>query len=130
MNKEKSKTIIHYNKIEIRESKQYFAIKNLIRNVGIPTNLLGYKYIIEAIIYMISSDSTLFLSEIYIKIAANNRTSSECVEAAIRNAIKKSVNQKEGKLKKSLNLPEDVKISNSVFLNAAKEIVLNTISSF
>ena len=130
MNKEKSKTIIHYNKIEIRESKQYFAIKKLIRNVGIPTNLLGYKYIIEAIIYMISSDSTLFLSEIYIKIAANNRTSSECVEAAVRNAIKKAVNQKEGKLKKSLNLPEDVKISNSVFLNAAKEIVLNTISSF
>ncbi len=128
MDKEKSETIIYRNEIKIQESTQYFAIKNLIRDMGIPTNLLGYKYIVEAIIYMINSKSTLFLNEVYIKVAANNRTSYECVEAAIRKAIKKAVIQKEKELKERLNLPEDAKVSNSVFLNAAKEIVLSTIS--
>ena len=56
------------------ESVKIAKIKNLVRSVGVPLNMLGYTYIVEALKYMLSSDKTLFLSEVYRYICRNNET--------------------------------------------------------
>lgn len=99
-------------------------VRNIIRDFGIPANFIGYKYIIEALLYMINSEKKLFLNEVYICLSDYHKTSIECVEASIRNAIKRATVWNSVNIKKTLNIPESVKLSNSVFLNCTKEIII------
>lgn len=122
-----------YNKIESSQKirinnklycEQITSIKNILRFFGIPINFIGYKYIIEALIYMIDSEEKLFLNQIYILLSEIHKTSSECIEASIRNAIRKAITINNTNMRKILNIPETVNLSNSIFLNSVKEIIV------
>ena len=64
-----------------------FKSENLvIQKLGIPTNLLGFRYIVQ--ILKIIKYENVNISEAYRKIAISNNTSCECVEINVRNAIK------------------------------------------
>lgn len=100
---------------------EILKIKNLVRTVGIPTNILGYYYIVTALKYMVQTDRTMFLGEVYSYISKNNMTSTECVEVSVRNAVKKAILKHNdsfaelfGSTKKS--------VSNSLFLTTLKEV--------
>lgn len=64
-------------------------IKSFLRSLGIPTSVLGYTYIYQAIEYMISEANGVCASEIYRFISDKALTSPQAVEAAIRNTIKR-----------------------------------------
>ncbi len=103
--------------------KQISIIKELLRKIGIPVNLIGHEYIVEALICMINSKRILFLKEAYAMVSKIKNTSELNVEASIRNAIRKALKKNESKVKEILNVSDKVKISNSVFLNIIKEYV-------
>ena len=71
---------------------QTIGIKYLLRNLGTPTHILGYIYITEAVDYMVTTpNKTLFINDIYTHVAELYSTSASCVEASIRNAVKKTL---------------------------------------
>jgi two-component system, response regulator, stage 0 sporulation protein A len=105
----------------ISESAKVVKIRSLVRSVGVPLNVLGYTYIVEALGYMLSSDKTVFLSEVYRYVCKNNETSTDCVEVAIRNAMKKAVKANNEKFKKIFG-HYSTTLSNSIFLTTLKEI--------
>jgi two-component system response regulator (stage 0 sporulation protein A) len=109
----------------ISEPVKAVKIRNLVRSVGIPLNILGYTYIVEALKYMLSFDRTVFLSEVYRYICKNNDTSTDCVEVAIRNAIKKAVKTGNESFKKVFGYRTS-NLSNSLFLTTLKEIFFET----
>lgn len=61
-------------------------IKKKVLEIGVPTNHLGYFYMIEALKLVLESKSVYLYSEIYEKIAQCQNTTLKCVESAIRNA--------------------------------------------
>ena len=63
-----------------------FQIDQILRKLGIPTNLIGLKYI-NQILRLLKSEN-LTISEAYREIAKTNNTSYGCVESNVRNAIK------------------------------------------
>ena len=68
-------------------------IKYLLRELGIPPHILGYLYTAEAVNYMASIQSApLLINDVYQHIAAIYVTSGACVEASIRNAVRKAIN--------------------------------------
>ncbi len=102
---------------------QKIKIKNVIKSVGIPTNILGYTYIEYALNYMINSNKIFFLSEIYREISENFNTNINCVEIAIRNAIKKAAKICNGEFKSVFDFCE-CRPSNSIFLSTLREKIL------
>lgn len=63
------------------------ATKTVI-DLGIPTNVLGFRYIIEALKIILSDEHAYPLSKaVYAPIADNCSTTVECVESAIRKTI-------------------------------------------
>lgn len=66
------------------------GMRDVIKSLGIPVNMTGYEYIIEAIEMMLSSEKSILLKEVYSVLAEHNTTSSYCIEMSIRNAIKKA----------------------------------------
>lgn len=63
------------------------ATKTIIE-LGIPTNVLGFRYIIEALKIILSDENAYPLSKaVYAPIADNCSTTVECVESAIRKTI-------------------------------------------
>ena len=103
------------------------TIKKLLKRMGISLNLIGYVYIVDALTRMINSQEIFFLNEIYAKISEFHKTTSTCVEAAIRNAITKCSKYNESNFRNILGVSKTVHISNSVFLSISKEIVLDTL---
>ena len=101
------------------------TIKKLLKHMDMPLNLIGYVYIVDALTYMINSHEIIFLNEIYIKISEFHKTTSTCVEAAIRNAITKCLKHNELNFRNILGVSQTTHISNSVFLSISKEIVLD-----
>ena len=102
-----------YNTIKIvfKENKPYNFlsfpqnIDDLIRkkviSIGIPTSMLGYQYIIQSIGYILKESYAINLSKnIYAKLASNYLTNSQCIESAIRNAIKQAALNPTGEYKK------------------------------
>ena len=66
-------------------------IKYLLRNLGVPPHILGYIYAAEAIDYMVSVPGTpLLINDVYHYVATIYMTSEACVEASIRNVVKKA----------------------------------------
>ena len=115
----RSKDII-YNGNDETLLKRIEVTKKFLREIGIPANFIGYKYIGEAILYMLQNKEVNFVSEIYRKIAAYHRTSPNSVEVSINNAIKRALEISEENVRKILKISSSVKLTNSVFLNTAK----------
>lgn len=61
----------------------------LIREIGIPASLLGFRYAREAIILALKEPTAIdrITKEVYPEIAKNNETTSSRVERAIRHAV-------------------------------------------
>ena len=97
---------------------QVLKIKEVIRELGFPLNILGYKYICDAVFEALNSSNLPLMKEIYGKVAKKNLTSALCVEASIRNGIKKA-----SKLKKPAFVQifkDSDSLSNSLFLISLK----------
>lgn len=118
----RSKDII-YNGNDETLLKRIEVTKKFLREIGIPANFIGYKYIGEAILYMLQNKEVNFVSEIYRKIAAYHHTSPNSVEVSINNAIKRALEISEENVRKILKISSSVKLTNSVFSNTAKEII-------
>lgn len=119
---QRSKDII-YNGNDETLLKRIEMTKKVLREIGIPANFIGYKYIGEVLLYMLQNKEVNFVSEIYRKIAAYHRTSPNSVEVSINNAIKRALEISEENVRKILKISSSVKLTNSVFLNTAKEII-------
>ena len=93
-----------------------FKTENLIiQKLGVPTNLLGFKYIAQ--ILKIIKYENVNISEAYRRIAKSNNTSCECVEINVRNAIKHAHKiQNNYYLKVFDKLENNQKPKNSIFL--------------
>ena len=59
---------------------------SIVTELGIPANLLGFRYICQVL--KIIKNENISISESYRIVAKSNNTSYECVEVNIRNAIK------------------------------------------
>lgn len=63
-------------------------IKKSVIELGVQTNVLGYNYIVEALVMILEGKEKLALSKtVYSAIAEKYSTNVECVERAIRSAI-------------------------------------------
>ncbi len=110
----------------LKFKNQIVEIKQFVRSVGIPINILGYIYIVDALKHMLSFKKAVFLNDIYNIIAKEHNTSAQCIEVAIRNAIKKACNNPTDEFTALFDFC-GLKPSNSVFLMSLKEEVLNKI---
>ena len=104
--------------------EKFMVIKEFIKSMGIPINLMGHKYIVNCLVIMLSSKEVVFLNELYQEISEIYNISKQSVEISIRNAIKKALNSDEQKVRNILGIGKSIKLSNSVFLNAAKYILI------
>lgn len=72
------------------ESGPSVSIAQEVMKLGVPTNILGFKYIVEAIKIILSEKCTFPISkQVYALIADGNSTTVECVESALRKAIQR-----------------------------------------
>lgn len=74
----------------IDEAKMY----NLLKELGIPANFKGYKYIKDSIC-MISSNSRIKMGALYSEIADKYSTTPSAVERCIRHSIENIFNSSE-----------------------------------
>jgi hypothetical protein len=89
------------SKIEIQVMKlinSEIKIINLLHDLGISSNMRGYKYLLESIKIMLSENITYITKELYPKIAIKFGTNICNVERSIRHAIEVGFNR--GDLKK------------------------------
>lgn len=115
-------------KDNLTKLQKSIIISKKIREISIPVHVTGYKYIVSALAYMLETKSLVFISDVYKAISRIYGTSYECVEAGIRNAIQKALAGNESKIRSILKISADIKLSNSVFLNSALQIILEEIS--
>ena len=94
--------------------------RNVIKDLGIPVNMSGYSYIIDAIGMMLKSERSILLKEIYGVLAERNSTSPYCIEMSIRNAVKKAYKYKNALF---VNMFKAFCPCNSVFLRTVSEFV-------
>lgn len=66
------------------------SILQFVIKIGIPTNILGYRYIIDSLSLILACSTNLMVSDVYLAVAKKNSTSEQCVENAIRNAINRA----------------------------------------
>lgn len=67
------------------------SIAKILLRVGVPTNILGYPYISEALEQVLLEGSTVpMVKRVYSDIALRHNTTNTCVESAIRKAIAKT----------------------------------------
>lgn len=104
-------------------SKDTYILKNLIK-LGIPTNILGYKYINDSLKIILSKSENWLISDIYNSISKKYLTSEACVENAIRNAIVQAYKKNNAFFEKIF--PKNIsksRPSNSIFLTALAEYI-------
>ncbi|MBD5094375.1 MAG: response regulator [Subdoligranulum sp.] len=64
-------------------------ISNAVMELGIPTNSLGYSYLVQALTILHAHQGVCLLGkDVYAVIAGPNRTTAQCVEKALRKAIR------------------------------------------
>ncbi len=103
-------------------------IKKLMKTIKMPLNLIGYPYVVKILEYMVTSNRITSLKEFYNKISQENITTLNCVEAAVRNVINKTLKCNSSNLRKILGISESTAVSNSIFLSASKEVVLEKLT--
>jgi two-component system response regulator (stage 0 sporulation protein A) len=98
--------------------------KHVIR-LGVPTNIIGYRYIIEAVRMMIQEAGALPITkQVYTTIAENNNTSVECVESSIRKTVDRVFRLNNEAFRELMRLstpPIEKKPTNSRFLTILSE---------
>lgn len=86
--KSKGKPLMLEPNIQESESLKLILRSYLIK-AGIHTNVLGYKYLLSAVAVFIEKKGiSLMVKDVYKFISEENNTTPQCVERAIRNAIK------------------------------------------
>lgn len=104
------------------------TITNLLHNLGISSNINGYKYIIKAIELLIKNDEKN-ISKLYKNIAASYNTKVSNIESSIRYAIDRSWNR--GNIELINNIfgysidISKVKPTNTEYLTSIKDIIVN-----
>ena len=104
------------------------TITNLLHNLGISSNINGYKYIIKAIELLIKNDEKN-ISKLYKNIAASYNTKVSNIESSIRYAIDRSWNR--GNIELINNIfgysidISKVKPTNTEYLTSIKDIIIN-----
>ena len=96
-------------------------IKNLLRSLGVPPHILGYLYATEAIDYMLSQPhKALLINDVYGYVASIYMTSQVCVEASIRNAVKKAIKSPSPLFEELFK--NEQSIGNHVFLTTLRDV--------
>ena len=113
--------------MEFENTEILTEIKKLMKIIKMPLNLIGYSYVVKILEYMVISKKITSLKELYNKISQDNVTSLNCVEAAVRNVINNTLKHNASELRRILGISEDTKISNSIFLSASKELILENL---
>lgn len=108
------------------KTTERFRAGELVRSIGVPVNLAGYKYVMDYLEDALGSGGRTSLKEAYCYVAEKNSTSSSCVEVCICNAIKRAYREKnENYVSLFKDYVLDKRPSNSVFLNVLKETLIN-----
>ncbi|MDQ5983576.1 MAG: Stage 0 sporulation protein A [Eubacteriales bacterium SKADARSKE-1] len=120
--------LISNNKIKTKEGNVIEGfdskIAKNVMNIGVPTNILGYKYIVDVLKIMLNNTKHCLLSNIYCTVADKNFTTVQCVESAIRNAIFQAFKQNNANYNLLFSqeaLNGDKKPTNSQFLTKLSE---------
>lgn len=98
-------------------------IKDAVEELGIPINILGYAYIIEAVELILSAGSPCSLTkQVYPLIAKRNNTTADCVESAIRKTIERIYIRRSASLFEMMGRSvENRRPSNGYFLTTLAE---------
>lgn len=96
-------------------------IKKLI-DIGIPTNILGYQYIVDALRILINDNAPLLIKDIYQIVANKNLTTVACVESAMRNAISQATKRSSEEFAKTFN-ESNKKPTNSQFITKLSQSI-------
>ena len=95
-------------------------VSGAVMELGIPTNSFGYSYLEQALTILLSHQGTCLIGkDVYTAIAAPNNTTAQCVEKALRKAIREAFTADSEALHRILKLGgvENVKhLSNGRFL--------------
>lgn len=81
---------------DIRDSKrERMIITKMMVDLGVPSHILGYKYISYGLYIMLTSDSFKgTIESLYLIIGEHYSNTSQCIESSIRNAISKTEKNK------------------------------------
>ena len=67
------------------------AVSSAVMELGIPTNSFGYSYLEQALMILLSHQGTCLIGkDVYTAIAVPNNTTAQCVEKALRKAIREA----------------------------------------
>lgn len=67
-------------------------INNVLKELGIPANLHGYRYLKEVIKEVLQQkDDTLYICKLYTILSKRHNTKPQCIERSIRKAIEVSM---------------------------------------
>lgn len=103
--------------IKFNETSLQKSIAEQVIAIGIPTNLLGYEYIQEALqILLQQTEGRPIFKEIYASIAQRHSSDWRCVENAITSAVKAAMENHSPSLTKALML-SPVKLENNALSN-------------
>ena len=81
----------HIKSIQYNQKNLKYAIGEILREIGVPTNLKGYHYLLEAIRMSVESATVLPVTKlIYPNVSKKYKTNAASVERAIRKAIEMS----------------------------------------
>lgn len=111
------KTIIY--EMFFDNNLENYNFSHIVSKLGISVNLLGFKYICEAL--KIMQKENVNIKQTYHIISLNNLTSSKCVEANIRNAINFAHSIHNNFYSKFFDL--NIKPKNSIFLHTILNII-------
>lgn len=106
-----------------RNKRLLAMIKRTVMELGVPTHILGYKYIVEGLYIIISEDNIYPIStQVYETIAKNYDTTAACVESAMRKTINRIYETPTQSLIEILGGND--KPSNAKFLTAIAEKIM------
>ena len=108
-----------------RNTSPDHRISRAVMELGIPTNSFGFSYLEQALTILLSHQGTCLIGkDVYAAIAGPNRTTAQCVEKALRKAIRQTFEADSEALHRILKLGgvENVKhLSNGRFLTLMAE---------
>lgn len=103
------------------ERNQENAISKLVRDLGVSTSILGYRYIVRGVELILEKGSYPISKQVYATLAEENDTTADCVESAIRKTISR-IFAEENKALHTL-FPKEKKPSNAQFLTVLAETI-------
>lgn len=117
---------------QVEATKIERKIYNILKEIGVPANIKGYRYIKEAIMLAIYKPTILdgITKELYPTLAKNFKATPSRVERDMRHAIEVAFDEgnteKIYEVFKSIYSPEKGKVSNSQFVAGISEYIRNS----